>query len=172
MMGRLRTVMRREGGVSILEMSVSMFGLAFVSAIMLSWFIGANRVDELHRNDDEVIQELRVSRELMTKDVRRARAITVAQPWKLTLWLDGDHDDVVDVGERVTWQVEEDGDLVRRADDEIGATHATSLVVGSSGFTYDDETISSIRTVTIAFVAQLEGGGERSLSADITLRNA
>ena len=169
---RLRLLRRGEAGVSLLEMSVSMFGLAFVSAIMLSWFIGANRVEELHRNDDEVVQELRVSRELITKDVRRARAITVAQPSKLTLWLDTDHDDVVDVGEKVTWLLEEDGDLLRRADDGAGATQAAGLVMSASGFSYDDDTLSAIRTVTIAFVAELDGGGERSLSADITLRNA
>jgi hypothetical protein len=171
-MARLRSRPRGDRGVSILETAVSMFGLAFVAAIMLSWFVGANRVDELHRNDDQVVQELRVSRELLTKDVRRSRAITVAQPWELTLWLDGDHDDIVDVGERVTWEVAGNGDLVRYADDETGLAHATGLVIGSSGFTYDDVVATSIRTVTFTFVAQVDGGGKRSLSADISLRNS
>lgn len=163
---------RDDGGVSILEMSVSMFGLAFVAAIMLSWFVGASRVDDLHRNDDAVVQELRISRELLTKDVRRARAITVATPWEVTLWLDGDHDDIVDVGERVTWEVQGDGDLVRQADDGVGTAHATGLIVDSSGFVYDDEAVPSIRTVGFAFVAKVEGGGERSLSSEISLRNS
>ncbi len=61
---------------------------------------------------------------------------------------------------------------MRRADDGAGATQAAGLVMSASGFSYDDDTLSAIRTVTIAFVAELDGGGERSLSADITLRNA
>lgn len=172
MIGRLRPRLRGDAGVSILEASVSMFGLAFVAAIMLSWLVGANRVDEIHRNDDEVIQELRVSRELLTKDVRRARAITVAQPWQLTLWLDGDHDDIVDVGERVTWGVEGDGDLVRSTDGGGDVAHATGLVIGSSHFAYDAEAVGSIRSVSFAFVVQIENGGQRSLSAEVSLRNS
>ncbi|MDX1690156.1 MAG: hypothetical protein R3290_03930 [Acidimicrobiia bacterium] len=167
----MRRLRDDDRGVTIVELGVSMFGLAFVAAIMLSWFVGASRVDELHRNDDEVIQELRTSRQLLTKDIRRARQVTTAGLQSITVWVDADHDDIVDGGELVSWTLESDGDLVR-ADDAGGAvTQATGLLVAGSGFGYDAELAAEVGTVSFTFVGALDGGGQRSISSDISLRN-
>ena len=166
-----RTIEERERGTSLVELSVSMFGLAFVAAIMLSWFVGANRVDELQRNDDEVIQDLRISRELLTKDLRRARSITAADVLAVTMWLDTDRDDIVDGGELITWEVEGDGDFVRSTDLGIETVHARSLLTGSSAFTYDDVVAASVTAVHVTLVAGLDTGSTRSMSVEISMRN-
>jgi Tfp pilus assembly protein FimT len=168
---RTRFRLRSDRGVTLVELSVSMFGLAFLSAIMLSWFVGASRVDELHRSDDEVIQELRVARELLTKDIRRARSITAAAPTSLTVWLDADRDLIADDGELVTWAITTDGEFVRSTDTGSAVAHAGSLVVDASSFVYDDVMPASITSVSFHFVARLEDGGQRSMSSEISLRN-
>ncbi len=171
-MSMLRRIRRSESGLTIVELSVAMFGLAFVSAIMLSWFVGANSVDQLHRDDDEVVQELRVSKELLTKDLRRARNVTVAEKQSITLWLDLDHNDFVGDGELVTWAIADSGELVRSTDTASGVTHATAVDVNASVFEYDAESPLLVRRVGFELVAQVDEGDTRSISTEVFMRNA
>jgi hypothetical protein len=170
----LRRLFDRDDGISLIETAVAMLVGGLVIAAMIGFIVGASKTDDLHRADDVVVQDLRVSRELLSRDLRSAEAVMVADPRQVTIWLDGDRDDVTDAGESVTWTIDPDLGLTRQVDGGIPIPHAAAVVYDESGFRYDSSTVGTITEIEFTLVSSVEStvvGGERSIQTTIHLRN-
>lgn len=165
-----------SGGFSLIELSIAMSGLLLVSAVMMSFFLGAVRVDDVHTSDDTALEQLRDARQRMSRDIREARRFTVAWQQGFTVWIDDGWDGVVGSGELVTWSIDVAGNLWRSSGDE-SRIEARGISVSDSYFAFDAPTPSSITSMQIHLVAVLvdpvDGSttGTRSLDTDISLRN-
>jgi type II secretory pathway pseudopilin PulG len=163
-------------GFTLIELSIAMSGLLLISAVMMSFFVGATRIDAVHSSDDVALEQLRDARQRMSRDVREAKRFTTAWPLGFTVWIDDGWDDVVGPGELVTWSVDVAGNLSRSAGDHA-RIEARGLSVAGSYFAFDSSTPSGITSMRIHLVVEVEGpsdgsaAGTRSLDTEITLRN-
>jgi len=170
----LRRLRADERGLSVAELGVSMVITAIVSVIMVTWVVAVTRTDELHQADDNALQQLRMAKERITRDLRRAEGITVADPHQVTVWLDDDRDGFVDGGELITWTITQGGDLVRSTDETLGVTEAERLSY-RAGFLFDATLPAEVETVHVELVVLVESAGrleERTIQTDVHLRNS
>jgi type II secretory pathway component PulJ len=169
-----RRIRTDDRGLSVAELGVSLVITAIASVVMVAWVVAVTRTDQLHQADDNAMQQLRIAKEKITRDLRRAEALTVADPQQVTVWLDDDRDGAVDGGELVTWMVTQDGNLVRSTDLEPGTTEVERLSY-RTGFRFDATVPGDVETVGIELVALVESGGgleERVIQTDVYLRNS
>jgi type II secretory pathway pseudopilin PulG len=157
----------------LIEVMVSIAGLAVIATMLISIFVGVTRVNATHDADDRALLTLREARQRVTRDVREARGFLVATPASMTLWDDEDWDGVRDTGEMVTWALGSGGTLTRSTDagDSVIVVEGLDGVV--SGFTYDSATVLNIRSVEVSLVSTVEtdAGGDRALQFEVSLRN-
>jgi type II secretory pathway component PulJ len=174
MVRRLRALLADSRGASVIELTVALLVSAVVVAMMVTW-AGAMVAAETHNaSDDEATQALRVAKEELGKDIRRAEAVVTAGDRYLALLIDLDRDGEQDSGEQVSWVMSASGELLR-ADDAGGMrTVVEGLVYEASGFTYTSGA-SGIEDVYFRLVAEVTsqaGTEERSIAAEIHIRNA
>lgn len=163
----------REAGLTLVELMVALMLSAIVGMMLVTWMTSAMRSANLHRDDDMAVQSLRESQERLTRELRSATGLINASDTSLTIWIDEDWDGEIDAGETVTWEVTDDGRLVRSTDDGDEWVLMHGLVPASSGFTLDGATVEDTRVVTIVLVASVgDGTGTRSAESQIFLRNA
>jgi len=176
-----RRIERRDavdgsGGFSLVELSIAMAGLLLISSAIVSFFVGAARVDAVHTADDKALEQLRDARQRMSRDVREARRFTTTWPKGFTVWIDDGWDEVMGDGELVTWSVDIAGNLWRSAGDD-SRIEARGLSVAESYFAFDAPTPSSVASMLMHLVVVVEGPGDgtavgtRSLDTKISLRN-
>jgi len=163
-------------GFTLIELSIAMSGLLLISAVMMSFFVGATRIDAVHSSDDVALEQLRDARQRMSRDVREARRFTATWPLGFTVWIDDGWDEIIGPGELVTWSVDVAGNLWRAAGDD-SRIEARGLSVAESYFAFDSSTPSGVTSMRIHLVARVEGPsdgsstGTRSLETEISLRN-
>ncbi len=174
MIARLRRRIRGEDGLTLVEMSVASFIGALLSVLMISWVFTVYSTDDLHRTDDEAMQDLRFAKDEMARDLRSG-VVTALGDQSVTLWLDWDHDDVVATGESVTWRIETSGELVRHVEGIDPEVILTGLDTEVSGFTFDSSDPGAVRNVGFDLVVGISGRGgtpgTRSISSEISLRS-
>ena len=166
---------RREAGASLVELSIALLVGAIVAATMALWASSVGRAEREHRAEDGVLADLRFVKELLSKDLRSARGFFATEPEGVSLWLDGDRDGSVGVGETVTWSITSAGELTRQIDSTVAGAEATSLDVAASGFAYLDPLPGTVREVSFTLVATFnEGGAEqrRGVASTVSVRNA
>lgn len=158
--------------MTLVELGISLAGLAVVAAMLTTFFVGVTKVDLLHEADDNALLTLRQIRQRITRDVREARALVVAGPSSMTVWHDADWDGVQDIGERATWTILTSGSLVRTNVVSGTVTVAQGLDPSLSRFTYSSTSVLDIRSVTIRLDSVVEQSqGDRSIEFDVSLRN-
>jgi type II secretory pathway pseudopilin PulG len=163
-------------GFTLIELSIAMGGLLLVSAVMMSFFVGATRVDATHTSDDVALEQLRDARQRMSRDVREARRFTSAWSHGFTVWVDDGWDEVIGTNELITWSIDVGGNL-RRTAGEDSRVEARGLSLSDSAFSFDSAVASSITTMRIRLAVLVEGPGDgatagvRSLETEISLRN-
>lgn len=176
MLSHLRARLRRDDGITIIELSVSMVITALLSTVMIVWIFAGFGSDSTHSSYDEALEDLRNVTDQLSREVRGADYLITAETDSLSFWLDGDRDGVVDTGETVTWAIESGGVVTRLTDDgSPSAPIATMLSPSGSEFRYDSATPADITRVTIDLVALADttaGGDEVFHSFDVYLRNA
>lgn len=173
MITRLR---RDEAGSSILEIGVSLLITALMTVTMVTWMNSAGAAAALHHEDDAVVQDLRLAKERISRELRVAEAVYVATPTRVTVWVDDDDDDFADAGEKVTWYIGEDGRLWRWTDVDDEQIQVSNLVFGESWFGYDNPDAGLVQTITVTLVARVQADedsepSERQISTQIHLRN-
>jgi hypothetical protein len=167
--------LREEDGLSLIEVGVSAIVSLILAALMTTWLMAVGSANIHHDADDEVIQGLRTTRSHLTRELRGAEALTVAEPYEVQFWLDGDRDATADSGEMITWQITGSGVLTRSTDTGETADVLTGLVVPESGFTYDDSVAADVTFVSIDLAMVVTGRrdlGERAIHTEVELRNA
>ena len=165
-----------DSGTSIVELGVAMFVTALMSAAMVTWMHTAGAATSLHGGDDQAMQELRLAKSFIGRDLRNAEGVLSAGTVSITVWVDDDDDDFQDIGEAITWAVTDDGQLTRSTDDGEFGVLASNLVYGESHFAYDSPTLEDITEIGIqlkAHVVTVAGeSGTRSIGLRIHVRNS
>lgn len=165
-----------DRGASIVELGVAMIVTAVMSAALVSWMSSAGATIALHTEDDVVVQDLRVAKERIGRELRVAEDVLEAGHNLVTIWVDDDDDDFTDAGERITWYLGTDGNLWRWTDTSEGQVQASRLR-SDSQFGYDSPDLAAITQITVTLFAEVdptEAGGEpgtRHLAIQIHLRN-
>jgi hypothetical protein len=173
----MRWLVRRlhaEGGVTVVELGFAMLLTSIVSALMIVWIIGVAGADDRSRSNDAALGDLRDVSDQMSRDVRSAEFLLTAEHHVLSLWLDGDRDDVLDTGEQITWTVGSMGTVTRSTDAGTGVTLASRMDAVQTGFAYDATAPADVARVTILLVATSpsgDGHDELRLATDVYLRN-
>lgn len=175
-MRALRQLWRDEDGLSIVEIGVSLVITSLMSVALVTWIDSAGAAASLHREDDVVVQDLRIAKERITRELRVAESVSGATAGQVTVWVDSDDDDFPDSGEQVTWAIQ-DGSLLRWTDTTESQVFVSNLISGSA-FGFDSPTPADVGSITITLVAQLEPDdegdepGERRISTQVHLRNS
>ena len=164
---------RGGAGVSLVELAITMAGLALVSTAMISIFVGTTRVEQVQAADDTAQESVRDARARLARDVREACRFTAAGVASFTVWSDGDWDGVMPAEELVTWSIHEVGGLVRSVGENGGRVEATGLSVADSRFTYDSTSAAQVTRAFVHLVIGVGGpeGGYRTLDFEVSLRN-
>jgi type II secretory pathway pseudopilin PulG len=161
-----------SAGFTLIEISIALAGLAVVATMLMTVFVGANKVDDLHTSDDTALEQLREARQRMSRDVREARRFTSIGSRDFTVWVDEGWDEVIGSGELITWTIYETGDLVRSTD-FAERVEASGVSYADSWFGFDATVAASVTRMEIHLAAPVESGlgGTRTLDTEITLRN-
>lgn len=171
-----RQRLRRPGGddgVTLVELMVSMLLMAFIATALVTGMTTAMRSASLHRDDDKAVQDLRHAKERLTRELRAITELTAASASSVTFWLDEDADGAADLGETITWEITDAGSLVRSTDAGASTPVVSNLVVSSSGFTFDAETVAEVRRIGVELTTSVgDSDGSRSIQTEIFLRNA
>lgn len=162
-MRRLRS--RRDDGVSLVELLVTIVLLSVVGTLTLATVISAHK--SIRNVDDESIglSDVRTVVERMGRDIRQARSVVCALDTAvqadgdpscashLQLWIDSNSNYRLDTGETIEWRLVANGDgvhfnVIRNTLGVGTQVEATSLVV-LFGFSYDTGSVTSAtQTVT------------------------
>lgn len=173
-MGHRWMQLRGDSGVTIVELGFAMLLTTIVCALMIVWIIGVAGADGRSQSNDAALEDLRDVSDRMSRDVRSAEYLITADPDVLVVWLDVDRDDVLDIGEQVTWTVWSMGTVTRSTDADSGVTLASNMDTAQTGFAYDSALPTAVARVTIQLVALSpsgDGDDELRLSTDVYLRN-
>ena len=176
MSARLRSLLADTRGTSLIELLVAMAVSAIIVALMVTWAGAVVGTETQSSSDDSAVQELRVAKEELGKDIRRSEEIVTSGDKNLTMWIDLDRDGTRDLGEEISWSISTSGELLR-SDDHGGLRVAVDRIVyAASGFTYDVAGPSGIENVGFRLVAEVTTGpaatGQRSIDAEINIRNS
>ena len=171
----ITTRIRDESGSSLVELAVTFLVTSVMGASLIAWIGSAGTAAGLHSEDDRVVQELRVAKERLARDLRVGSAVLVAQAAAVAVWVDGDEDGYQDPGEEITWWFE-DGGLLRRTDLEGGHVEASSVDEIRSHFSYDATEASAVERVSVTLVSMVsvryETPSPRTLTVSVQVRNA
>ena len=175
MMTRLRSRLRGERGLSLLELTVAAAVSALVLAIVVTWIIAVTRVDLDQEADFEGLNELRFAKSQMTKELRFAtQSMTASNPDSIEVWIDLDDSGGTgpdSPGEHVIWRILS-GDLVRYTDNNL----ATS-VIWVEGLDLANSSLTQTgNVVDIELSVSVEQGATkvlklRTIKTRVTLRN-
>ena len=168
-----RPLLHEDRGVTLVELMVSMLLVAFVSAAVVSGMTSAMRSANLHREDDQAVQDLRIAKERLTRELRTAAELQAASASSITVWIDADATGDEDPGEVVTWEITSVGSLTRSTDTAAASAVVVNLDATESLFAFDAESVDEIRLITVVLVARVgSSDGTRSMQTQILLRNA
>ncbi len=178
-----RTLRDDDSGLTLVELMVAMLAAAIVSAVMMQWLITVTRTDEYEQEASIALEEMRVAKGRLIKEMRFADTVelSLSDEHTVELWTDLNDDDSaqVGIGEYVTWRIKPEGTLTREGDDNPGFedVHASRLVYDlaagpdTSRFTFDPSGTS----VTIELVADIDGADgpdPKRIRTEVHLRNA
>jgi Tfp pilus assembly protein PilW len=160
-------------GVTLVELAITMAGLALVCTGMISMFVATTRVDQVQAADDTAQEGVRDARGRLAKDVREARRFTAATLTSFTVWIDDEWDGVMPAAELVTWSMDTAGSLVRSVGEGGGRVEAAGLSLADSRFTYDSTLAALVTRAYLHLVIGVGGpeGGYRTLDFEVSLRN-
>jgi Tfp pilus assembly protein PilE len=185
---RVAHALRREDGITLVELSIASFILLVVSALMLTAFTMAARTNRIVAEDTESLTTARIARQRIERELRQAdEVLAVSSDTALALWLDTNNDGSKDLDELIAWTLSDiDGipggkaELVRTvADPAIGSqpngvNYRSPLGTGYVPFTYD-VAAPATQQVTMVLIVEPEtegGGGEPvTLSSTVSPRN-
>ncbi len=176
----------RDAGLTLLELSVSMFISLLVLALMGAWILSANRMERYQGEVKDSLDEIRVAKDYFVREIRFANGLSVdaakTNAHKVTFWVDSPTQGTrglpdVGIGEWVTWEFTSDGRLLRSTDrpgDQI-VTEARGLVYNAAGAPGSAFTYPTAGAVAIRLVANMDSSGGAApevIETQVTLRNA
>ena len=171
----IRRRLSADSGMSLVELAMTLLITSLMSITLITWISSASKAAGLHREDDQAVQDLRVAKEHITRDLRVARSVLVAEPSQVSVWVDADEDEYQDPGEAVTWRIE-NGSLTKGTDLTAPHIEASNLDVYQSRFTYDASPAAAVTQIEVTLVASVTARtgepSQRTLTVGVSVRNA
>jgi hypothetical protein len=173
---RPRRLLPGDSGVTVVELSIAMVMALMLSTVMITWVFAGFGSDSAHRSYDEALADVRNVSDQLSREVRAASTLTLAEEKSVSFWLDSNRNTTVESGETITWTILTNGDVTRSVDGAGGGTAlmATHLDATKSSFLYDATDPGEVGRITIQLVALAEtqaGLDEVVHGFDIYLRN-
>ncbi|NNF70389.1 MAG: hypothetical protein HKN01_11520 [Acidimicrobiia bacterium] len=178
-MRRLIFRLRRDEGITLVEMMVAAFIATVTLAVLVSWLTVIDRADRAQESDFETLNDLRFAKAEMVKELRFAGDVmSPTETDKVTVWvdLDGSRGGGPDgPGELVTWEIT-GAQLVRYeyTNNDVDDLPLNLKVVfdqleaGSTLIPDADQT-----SVSITLIADVPGDqGLRTIKTQVSIRNA
>ena len=154
---------------------MTLFITSLMSASLVTWIGTAGTAAGLHSSDAQAVGDLGVAKEHLTRDLRVAKAVLVAETASVSVWIDADGDDFQDAGEEVTWTIA-DGLLTRAIGLAAPHVEVSNLDVVTSGVTYDYPQSADVTQIEVTLVAFVSAGSaepsRRTLTVAVHVRNA
>ena len=158
---RLRRLRMDERGISLTELMIASLVTAIISAMVVAWVGTVSHNDRLNQEDIAAVDELRVAKSRMTKELRFASAVYPAlsvAPDSVTVWIDADRSGTpADPGEQITWEINGDGTLTRTTDTGAVEIQAIGLDPDASSIVL----IAAESNIEIRLVSGLDTGNDR-----------
>ena len=175
----IRRILRRDEGLTLVELSIAMLVAAVIASAMVAWLVQVSQQHNFAQESEEALAAMTLGKARLVKELRFADELDMvaSDSHSIVLWVDENGNGASDSGETVTWTIESDGDLVRATDTTIAAIQVTGLVydagaaAGSSRFSYG----GAGERVTIELTADVESGSgplPKSIRTEVHLRNA
>lgn len=150
-----RVVRRREDGLTLVELLITIVIMGFIGAIVTSAMVGTHEIFRSTEDQSAGLQDVRVASERLGRDVRDARAVlcnpagtdpalVAADPGCLShlqVWIDYNSDYKQQATETVTWRLQPRAgstyfDLVRSVGGASFVVEARTII-DQVAFTYD-----------------------------------
>jgi type II secretory pathway component PulJ len=166
---------RNERGMALLELSLAGLISAMIIGVMVVW-AGTTINTETHLEaDDDAAQDLRMARENLSKDLRRAEEVFTAEFDTVAVWIDENRNGSIETEERIRWSIDEAGTLSRATGTGTARVDVTGLDTDVSGFTYDASAPDEVRNVDFVLTLHLDqvtGADNRAVTASVHIRNS
>lgn len=159
----IRRLHRSDAGVTLTELTVAISISAILGLVMMTWLTGVAETDRSQEQEFAALDQMRVAKGRLTKELRFAETIDPGLPQGVMLpnIIFADGPDVIE------WSIDPSGELIR--DDGSGpAVQAIHLIPASSGFTINGE------SVTIEWHADVDtssGPAAKSIRTEVFVRN-
>lgn len=174
--------LRADDGVTLTELLVTVSIMAVVGIATMSVLLSSQRTQQFTSQLRDVTEESRITFERVRKELRQARLIDVADPDRITFWVDRNSDGLRATDEVITYQVVPlagvpDRWEVVRYDASTGLAGARLLIRtlrDTAVFTYDTAPPTT-RVVDLRLaldVSTSRGPDVVTTTAQVRLRNA
>ena len=154
--------LKSEDGITLSEVLVAMLISSLALALLAAMVSSGTRAEIFTRNDSVSLDEMRITAERITKEVRQARLLYLdSTDYMAHFWVDYDLDNQQDLEEKIYWEVRDDGtgdfDLVRYTEATPTPLVISEFAVdGGPVFTYDPVLPGIVRNVRFAIVFDVD----------------
>lgn len=171
---------RADDGLTLSEVLVAMLISSLALALLAAMVSSGTRAEIFTRDDSAALDEMRITAERITKEIRQARLLYGdSTDYVAHFWVDSDLDNQQDLDERIYWAVLDDGtgdfDLVRYTEANPTPLIISELAIDAGPvFSYDPALPDIVRTVgfAIAFdVDETKAPVAHTVESSIRLRN-
>lgn len=148
--------LRSDRGVTLPELLIAILISALALALLGAMVSSGTRAEIFTRDDSAALDDMRITAERITKEVRQARLLYGdSTDYVAHFWVDFDLDNQQDLDERIFWALRDDGtgdfDLVRYTEAEPTQVVISEYAIDAGPvFTYDPLLPDVVRTVNFA----------------------
>ena len=171
----LRRILGDERGLSLVEMMVAGIAMMLISSMLLTWAVIAMNADRAHQERLETMDELRLAKADIAKQVRNADGILASSTsTKLLIWHDADGNDFPQSAEVTVWEIVGTELVTYPLADPDSAHIISGHLTSGSAFVVIYEAATAVG-VNAAFEADIDGTGSSppfSIVLEATIRNA
>lgn len=171
-----------DRGVSLVEVAISMLILSMVGVAAITWLMAAGTSDRFQEDAAASVDALRQGKVALVSELRFGDALStdpdLTNDLVVTVWIDRvdagqEGTPEPGVGEWVTWEITQDGRLVRTTDIEgdppLEVVRGLVVGDGGSGFSYPAPGVVGIRLVADALPSR---ASEQTIQTQVRLRNS
>ena len=163
-----------QSGMSLIELMVGMAVASIAIAVVFAWLVAATRVDLDQDADFQGLNELRIAKAQMTKELRFADgSLTAGSSNSIEVWIDVDGNGTGpdSTGEQVIWRIY-NGDLIRYTDDDLNTavTWVSDLDTADSSLNLNGSVAEIVLTLSVEQGATAVLS-DRTIETSVTLRN-
>lgn len=172
--------LRSDGGVTLPELLIAILISSLALALLGAMVSSGTRAEIFTRDDSASLDDMRITAERITKEVRQARLLYGdSTDYVAHFWVDYDLDNQQDPEERIYWALRDDGtgdfDLVRYTEADPTQVVISEFAVDAGPvFTYEPVLPGIVRNVSFAIAFDVNPAQPpvaHTVESSIRLRN-